>query len=81
VTYHTGNITTASRISSLFSLVKPEVVLHAAGLIPSIAERLGLNMEKDFTEVNVEGTRNLLEASKGGGVKAFVFTGSADVVK
>lgn len=81
ITYHTGNITDASTISSLFSLIKPEIVFHTAGLIPSIAARLGLNTEKDFLEVNLEGTRIVLEEAKRIGVKAFVYTSSADVVK
>ena len=81
VTYHSGSITDASIISSLFSLIKPEIVFHTAGLIPSIAARLGLNTEKDFLEVNLEGTRIVLEEAKKMGVKAFVYTSSADVVK
>jgi sterol-4alpha-carboxylate 3-dehydrogenase (decarboxylating) len=80
ITYHTGSITDVSAISSLFSLIKPEVVFHSAGLIPSIAARLGLNTEKDFMEVNLEGTRSVLEQAKTVGVKAFVYTSSADVV-
>ena len=81
VTFHTGSITDASTVSSLFSLIKPEIVFHTAGLIPSIAARLGLNTEKDFLEVNLEGTRIVLEEAKKVGVKAFVYTSSADVVK
>jgi sterol-4alpha-carboxylate 3-dehydrogenase (decarboxylating) len=81
VTYHTGSITDASTVSSLFTLIKPEVVFHTAGLIPSIAARLGLDTEKDFNEVNVEGTRIILEEAKRNAVKAFVYTSSADVVK
>ena len=81
VTYHTGNVTDATRISSLFAVIEPEVVFHTAGLIPSVAEKLGLNTEQNFTEVNVEGTRNVLDAAKKSKLKAFVFTSSADVVK
>jgi hypothetical protein len=81
ITYHTGSITNVSTISSLFSLITPEVVFHTAGLIPSIAARLGLNTEKNFMEVNLEGTRIVLEEAKKAGVKAFIHTSSADVVK
>jgi sterol-4alpha-carboxylate 3-dehydrogenase (decarboxylating) len=81
VTYHTGSITDASTISSLFTLIKPKVVFHTAGLIPSIAARLGFDAEKDFMEVNLEGTRIVLEESKKTGVKALVYTSSADIVK
>jgi nucleoside-diphosphate-sugar epimerase len=81
VTYHIGSITDASTVSSIFTLIKPQVVFHTAGLIPSIAERLGLNTEKNFREVNVEGTMIVLEKAREVGVKAFVYTSSADVVK
>jgi sterol-4alpha-carboxylate 3-dehydrogenase (decarboxylating) len=81
ITYHTGSITDVSTISSIFSLIKPEIVFHTAGLIPSIAARLGLDTEKDLLEVNLEGTRIVLEKAKKMGVKAFAYTSSADVVK
>lgn len=81
VTYHTGSITDIATISSKFSTTRPEIVFHTAGLIPSIAARLGLNTEKDFMNVNLEGTRTVLEEAKKAGVKAFVYTSSADVVK
>jgi sterol-4alpha-carboxylate 3-dehydrogenase (decarboxylating) len=44
-------------------------------------ERLELNREEDFMEVNVEGSRTVLEKAREVGVKAFVYTSSADVVK
>jgi sterol-4alpha-carboxylate 3-dehydrogenase (decarboxylating) len=81
VTYHTGSITDAATISSLFTSIKPEIVFHTAGLIPSIAARLGLDAERDFTNVNLEGTRIVVDEARKGGVKAFVYTSSADVVK
>jgi sterol-4alpha-carboxylate 3-dehydrogenase (decarboxylating) len=81
VIYHTGSITDASVTSSKFSLVKPEIMFHTAGLIPSIAARLGMDKEKDFMNVNLEGTRIVLEEAKKAGVKAFVYTSSADVMK
>lgn len=81
VTYHMGSITDSSIISSKFSLIKPYIVFHTAGLIPSVAARLGLNTEKDFMNANLEGTRIVLEESRKAGVRAFVYTSSADVVK
>ncbi|KAE9379447.1 NAD(P)-binding protein [Stipitochalara longipes BDJ] len=81
VTYHTGSINDASTISLKFSTIKPEIVFHTAGLIPSTAARLGLNTEKDFMRVNLDGTRILLEEAEKAGVIALVYTSSADVVK
>lgn len=68
-------------MSSLFTSIKPDIVFHTAGLIPSIAARLGMDTEKDFMHVNLEGTRIVLEEARKAGVKAFVYTSSADVVK
>jgi sterol-4alpha-carboxylate 3-dehydrogenase (decarboxylating) len=51
VTYHTGSITDVSTISLKFSKTRPEIVFHTAGLIPSIATRLGLNTEKDLLKL------------------------------
>jgi sterol-4alpha-carboxylate 3-dehydrogenase (decarboxylating) len=81
ITYHTGSITDASTISTKFATIRPEIVFHTAGLIPSIAARLGLDTEKDFMNVNLEGTRIVLDEARKAGVKAFVYTSSADVVK
>jgi len=81
IIYHIGSIADASAISSQFSLVKPEIVFHTAGLIPSIAARLGMDKEKDFMNINLEGTRIILEEAKEAGVKAFVYTSSADRMK
>jgi sterol-4alpha-carboxylate 3-dehydrogenase (decarboxylating) len=82
ITYHAGDITNQAAVHEILSMVKPQVVFHTAGLVPQIAQRLGLDNEAGFTKINVEGTRILLEESKQiGSVKAFIYTSSADVVK
>ena len=95
VTYHAGSITDRELVRTLIQDIKPQVVFHTAGLIPQIATRLGKNTLKDFLEVNLEGTRVVVEEAKrlgsgenrgegeggGKGVEAFVLTSSADVVK
>ncbi|KAK9243531.1 hypothetical protein V1506DRAFT_462772 [Lipomyces tetrasporus] len=82
VTYYACSITDEDILKEIFETVKPLVVFHTAGLIPQIAKRLNMCTEKDYTAVNVQGTRNVLDAAKAvGSVKAFVFTSSSDVVK
>lgn len=62
--------------------VRPLVVFHTAGMIPQIAKRLKMDTEKDYVAVNVQGTKNVLNASRDvGSVKAFIFTSTSDVVK
>jgi sterol-4alpha-carboxylate 3-dehydrogenase (decarboxylating) len=82
VTYFTGDITSEARVREVLDAVKPLVVFHTAGLIPQIAKRLNMHSEEGYTAINVQGTRNVLDAAKTvGTVKAFVLTSSCDVVK
>jgi sterol-4alpha-carboxylate 3-dehydrogenase (decarboxylating) len=82
VTYFAGDITNEVSVREVLEAVKPLVVFHTAGLIPQIAKRLNMNSEWGYTAVNVQGTRNVLDAAKAvGSVKAFVLTSSCDVVK
>ncbi|KAI9819605.1 MAG: erg26, C-3 sterol dehydrogenase [Pycnora praestabilis] len=74
VSYHDGNITDSSQISRIFSEIKPDVVIHTAS--PPL---VGVKKEV-YYQVNVVGTRVLLEEAVKVGVKAFVFTSSASVV-
>jgi sterol-4alpha-carboxylate 3-dehydrogenase (decarboxylating) len=73
VSYHDGDITDASAMNSIFSQVRPDVVIHTASphfdLKPEIHEK-----------VNVGGTKVLLKAAQDAGVKAFVYTSSASVI-
>ncbi|KAK9386016.1 hypothetical protein V1515DRAFT_605846 [Lipomyces mesembrius] len=82
VTYYAGNITDQRIVNEVFEAVKPVVVFHTAGLIPQIAKRLNMHNENGYVAVNLQGTRNVLDAATAvGSVKAFIFTSSADVVK
>jgi sterol-4alpha-carboxylate 3-dehydrogenase (decarboxylating) len=82
VTYFSGDITDEARMREVVETVKPLVIFHTAGLIPSVAKRLNMNSESGYTKINVEGTRHILGAAKTvGSVRAFVLTSSCDVVK
>lgn len=82
VTYFSGDITKEASVREVLEAVKPLVIFHTAGLIPSIAKRLNMNSELGYIKVNFEGTRNVLHAAKAvRSVEAFVLTSSCDVVK
>ncbi|KAI9848641.1 MAG: hypothetical protein M1838_000444 [Thelocarpon superellum] len=49
-------------------------------MVPQFADRYGRQKEAQLWRVNVEGTRNVLAASKAAGVKALVYTSSIAVL-
>ncbi|OAL55688.1 C-3 sterol dehydrogenase/C-4 decarboxylase family protein [Pyrenochaeta sp. DS3sAY3a] len=73
VSYHDGDITDLAAMKTLFSKIKPDAVVHTASphfdLKPEIHDK-----------VNVQGTKNLLQAAQDAGVKAFVYTSSASLI-
>ncbi|MCJ1238517.1 erg26, C-3 sterol dehydrogenase [Varicellaria rhodocarpa] len=76
VTYHSGDITSESSITSIFHTVKPQIIIHTAS--PTVYLHPSTNL---YEKVNVHGTRNLLAcASATPSVKAFIYTSSASVV-
>ena len=75
--YLRGDITDLSSLIEIFQSVKPAVVIHSASPpIPTV----GKGDQNLFFRVNVEGTRNVIEACKETGVKALVYTSSASVL-
>ncbi|OQE46846.1 hypothetical protein PENCOP_c001G07362 [Penicillium coprophilum] len=78
--YMQVNITSTKTLSELFEAVKPDVVVHTAGVVPNLAERFGRRLEQEVWKINFEGTRNMLDASKLSGVEVFVYTSSCCVV-
>ena len=80
VRYEIGDVTVDSSVRSIIRKIKPSAIIHAAGLVPSLAERHGRGLEAQVFRVNVEGTRTMLAAAKDHGVEAFVWTGSCTAV-
>ncbi|MBL8021992.1 MAG: SDR family oxidoreductase [Leptospirales bacterium] len=69
-----GDVTDAA---SLAAAVRGcQIVYHAAGFPEQWMKDPGI-----FTEVNVGGTRNMLEASRQAGVRRFVYTSTIDVFR
>ncbi|MEA2272959.1 MAG: hypothetical protein QOI98_1667 [Solirubrobacteraceae bacterium] len=67
-----GDVTDATSVTS--AIAGCETVYHAAGL----PEQWRLD-NADFTRVNVEGTRNLVDAALAAGVVRFLYTSTIDV--
>lgn len=75
-----ADITSAASIQEIFATIRPEGVIHSASLVPSLADRYGRRIQSLVTEVNVQGTLNVLQAAQRAGVKALVYTSSCTAV-
>lgn len=77
------DITDKEAVSRVFDAVcNPVAVVHSAGIVPNAGQRYDTS-RKAFDRcyaVNVEGTRNVLDAAKSAGVRAFVYTSSVTVL-
>ncbi|KAH6854467.1 3-beta hydroxysteroid dehydrogenase/isomerase family-domain-containing protein [Chaetomium sp. MPI-CAGE-AT-0009] len=78
VAYHEADITDAAKIESIFSKIKPDVVIHTAS--PPAQSSEGVVSHALFKKVNVDGTAAVVKACQQTGVKALVFTSSASVI-
>lgn len=74
------DITSTKALTRAFETVKPDIVVHTAGIVPDLAERFGRRLEQEVWKINFEGTRNMLDASKQSGVEVFIYTSSCCVV-
>lgn len=75
-----ADITSPTSLQEVFTTIRPEAVIHSASLVPAISERYGRRTQALVTKVNVEGTRNVLQAAQNAGVKALVYTSSCTAV-
>ena len=69
----TGDITKKETI--IPAIQNCEIVFHTAALVQYCASK-----PSDFYDINVEGTRNMLDAALQTGAKKFVFTSTAGVI-
>jgi UDP-glucose 4-epimerase len=71
-----GDIRDRRRIDETLSATKPDWVIHLAGMhfIPDCIAR-----PEETLDVNVEGTRHLLESCRGTSVRTFIFASTAAV--
>jgi sterol-4alpha-carboxylate 3-dehydrogenase (decarboxylating) len=74
--YVKADVTSLSEVQAAFRAVRPTAVVHAAGIVPPLADRYTRTYEKTIKNVNIGGTRNVLEAAKEAGVTALLYTSS-----
>ncbi|KAJ9605114.1 hypothetical protein H2200_010504 [Cladophialophora chaetospira] len=75
-----GDITDRTSVAAALALVRPDAVIHTAGIVPSLSERYARRLEAIVKNINVEGTRHMVEAASKCGCKAFVYTSSCCAV-
>jgi UDP-glucose 4-epimerase len=71
-----GDIRDVARVAETVSASKPDCVIHLAAMhfIPDCIAR-----PRETIDVNVEGTRRLLQSCRGGSVRSFIFASTAAV--
>ncbi|CAO2648729.1 Nn.00g096780.m01.CDS01, partial [Neocucurbitaria sp. VM-36] len=80
VSYIRANVLDLSALQKAFDSARPEIVIHTVGVYPLGAKRYSMKGKEIVYEVNVEGTRNVLDAAKGCGARGLVYTSSVTVV-
>ena len=70
------DIRAAARLQEVFAKTRPEAVVHLAARAGVRASLLDPDL---YASVNIQGTLNLLEASRKSGVRRFVFASSSSV--
>jgi sterol-4alpha-carboxylate 3-dehydrogenase (decarboxylating) len=80
VRYVRCDVLDPSSLQKVFAEARPAIVIHTVGVYPLGAKRYSMKGKEAVFKVNVEGTRNVLEASRECGAKGFVYTSSVTVV-
>lgn len=75
-----ADITQLPELTEAVLRVKPDIVIHTAGIVPVLSERFGRRLEQLVWTVNVQGTKNMLKVAKQAEVQAFVYTSSCCAV-
>jgi sterol-4alpha-carboxylate 3-dehydrogenase (decarboxylating) len=80
VRYVRCDVLDVSSLQKVFAEARPAIVIHTVGVYPLGAKRYSMKGKEVVFKVNIEGTRNVLEASKECGAKGLVYTSSVTVV-
>lgn len=68
------------QLAEVFDKIKPDIVVHTAGVVPKGAARYNGHGREAVRELNVKGTAHVLRASKAAKVKAVVYTSTVCVI-
>ncbi|OCL13325.1 C-3 sterol dehydrogenase/C-4 decarboxylase-like protein [Glonium stellatum] len=80
VNYVQADVLNFEDILKVFKEAKPSIVVHTVGVSPAGNARYSQNGKTALFEINVNGTKNALDASRQTGVQAFIYTSSCAVV-
>ena len=80
VHYELGDITIPTDVERIMHLVRPNAIIHSAGLIPELASRYNSRARNRVFKVNVQGTQIVLAMAKKARVELLVWTGSCTAV-
>jgi len=74
------DITQEEKLMEILMKVRPTIVIHVAGIVPTGNDRYSQRLHEKVYRVNVNGTRNILAAAKAAKVKCFVYTSSVCII-
>jgi sterol-4alpha-carboxylate 3-dehydrogenase (decarboxylating) len=80
VRYVRADVLDPNALHKVFAEAKPAIVVHTVGVYPLGAARYSLKGKDAVFKINVEGTKNVLDAAKGCNAKGLVYTSSVTVV-
>lgn len=80
VRYVRANVLQKQELAKVFHEAKPSIVIHTVGVTPAGQARYSMKGREALFEINVTGTRNVLEVSKECGAKGLVYTSSITVL-
>lgn len=80
VQYTQADVTKRNKVVRAVRQISPSVIIHAAGIVPAGNARYTRVNRNEVFNVNVGGTKTMLEAARQCGVKTFVYTSSCTVI-
>ncbi|KAH5207282.1 hypothetical protein HBI62_234220 [Parastagonospora nodorum] len=80
VRYVRADVLDPSALATVFAEAQPAIVIHAVGVFPVGVARYSMKGKDAVFKVNVEGTRNVVNAARECGARGLVYTSSTTVV-
>jgi sterol-4alpha-carboxylate 3-dehydrogenase (decarboxylating) len=80
VRYVRADVLDPEALQKVFDEAKPAIVIHTVGVYPLGTARYSMKGSDPVFKINIEGTRNVLQASLSCGAKGLVYTSSITVV-
>lgn len=80
ITFYQVDVTQTEEVQNAILDARPTVVIHSAGIVPSGSDRYSNRLRSKVYSVNVEGTKNVLDAAKQAKAAAFIYTSSITII-